>query len=118
MNISCIAGKQTKSRFQKIREEKEQKKKEEEEEAAKVNILNIWMLKIHVSSQVFESFVRSFETEEDSSKSFIREGQLNPNIPVYRDMPGTFNHVDRNEASRRGIPVEMEKLKVCNLIFC
>lgn len=49
-------GQQKKSRFQKAREEKEQKRKQEELEAA----------------SVYESFVASFEVDEDNSKTFVR----------------------------------------------
>ena len=49
-------GQQKKSRFQKAREEREQKRLQEEKEAA----------------SVYESFVASFEVDDDASKTFVR----------------------------------------------
>lgn len=59
--VAFAIGKQTKSRFQKAREEKELKKKQDENEAA----------------QVYDDFVASFTNEDDANKVFIRGGKIN-----------------------------------------
>ena len=59
--VAFAIGKQTKSRFQKAREEKEQKKKQDESEAA----------------LVYDDFVASFTNDDDGNKVFIRGGKIN-----------------------------------------
>lgn len=57
--VTFAIGQQKKSRFQKAREEQEAKKKQDDLEAAKV----------------YESFVASFDVDEDAIKPFVRPGR-------------------------------------------
>eukprot|EP00981_Chlorochromonas_danica_P011536 scaffold4094_cov201-Ochromonas_danica.AAC.6 len=57
--VTFAIGQQKKSRFQKAREEQEAKKKQDDLEAAKV----------------YESFVASFDVDEDGLKTFVRSGR-------------------------------------------
>lgn len=79
-------GQQKKSRFQVAREEKEQKRREEEEEAAKV----------------FDSFVASFEVEENGAKTFVRGGKVQSGEgDVTGGKSGELYKLDRRSTSKQ-----------------
>jgi U2-associated protein SR140 len=68
-------GQQKKSRFQKAREEAEEKKRQEEAEAAKV----------------YDSFVASFQGDDNNSKVFVRSSTSAPSSSSSQPSHNTVN---------------------------